>query len=867
MKFYSLDVETANYDSSSICQIGIGLFVNGELADTWESLIDPQSFFHWSNIRIHGITEDEVQGAPSFGEVYPLLRRMLSDHIVIHHTPFDFHAFSKAYARFNLKPIDIRWLDSSRIVRHAWSQFSKAVTTWPMSPTILALNSNTMMRSKIRWLQGKSSLRHAGLPTGGFRIGMNFLKLILNNPPIALILQYFLYNSPMRRNSGKRSTSGSGKSPRSGRSSGSRKGRLRFQGNIILVMLLKLLLVLLLLFFSRVLFYAFNLGYFSNLGFMEAMRLCVIGIRFDLSALLIINAPFIIMNTLPFKFRYNRIYQGFSNAYFYVINAFALFTNFGDTIYFRFTLKRLTADIFNYVGVGGDFDKLIPQFLHDFWYVAVVWVLFVAILIYFGSRFVVSAGSAGKKGSGIQFFVLNAIVFVAVMVLSVIGIRGGLQLRPIGLVTAGNYTSAKNMPLVLNTPFSIAKSINKERLKPITVYKKEHDLAKIYSPLHQAKSTGFRDYNVMIIILESVSREHIGSLNKSLENGHYQGFTPFLDSLIRNGMYFDAFANGKTSIQGIPAILSGIPSLMNESFIQSNYAAGKYTSIAGLLKTKGYTTAFFHGGTNGTMGFDSYSRLVGFDRYFGRNEYNNEKDYDGKWGIRDEEFFQFAAKTLNVFKQPFAAAFFSLSSHHPYHVPAKYVNIFRTGKLPIQQSVMYADYSLGEFFHTAKHMPWYRNTLFVITADHTSEGYYPYYQSDVGQYAIPLLFFKPGTDLKGKRTVIAQQTDVMPTVMNYLGFDKSYLAFGTDLFDSTSIIDHFSIHYISGLYGLMKDGYYMEYDGSKCTALFNMANDPEQTHNLAGKEKEVQAGMERFIGAYIQQYNNRLIENRMTIDD
>jgi phosphoglycerol transferase MdoB-like AlkP superfamily enzyme len=634
-----------------------------------------------------------------------------------------------------------------------------------------------------------------------------------------------------------------------------------------MVMLLKLVLVLVLLFVSRILFYVFNLGYFSNLGLSEVVRLFFIGIRFDLSALLIINAPFILLNTLPFGFRYNRLYQGFTNGFFYLINSLALFTNFADTIYFRFTLKRLTADIFKYMGVGGDFDKLIPQFLHDFWYIAVIWVVFVTILIYVGTRFAVASSGVKKKGFDFQYFVVNTVFFAVIMALSLIGIRGGLQLRPIGLATAGNYTSAKNLPLLLNTPFSIARSLNKETLTTMKYYKKENDLAKVYTPLHEGKSTGFKNYNVMIIILESMSREHIGSLNHSLENGRYQGFTPFFDSLMRSGLYFDAFANGKTSIQGIPAVLSGIPSLMNESFIQSTYATGKFTSIAGLLKPRGYTTAFFHGGTNGTMGFDSYTKLVGFDHYYGRSEYNNEKDYDGKWGIRDEEFFQYTAKTINGFKQPFAAAIFSLSSHHPYHVPAKFINIFRTGKLPIQQSIIYADYSLGEFFHAARHMPWYKNTLFVITSDHTSEGYYPYYQSDVGQYAIPLLFFKPGSDLKGKPDIIAQQTDIMPTVLNYLGYDKNYLAFGADLFDSTSAETHFSIHFISGIYGLMKEGFYLEFNGTRSTALYDLAKDPLQSRNLIGKDKEVQAKMELFLNAYIQQYNNRLIENRLEVDD
>jgi DNA polymerase III subunit epsilon len=126
MRFFSLDVETANWDSSTICQIGIGKFVNGELVETWESLIDPQSSFHWGNIRVHGITEEMVQGAPAFSEVYPVLRNLLAENIVIHHSPFDCQAFRKAYNRFNLKPINIHWLDSARIVRHTWNQFSKS---------------------------------------------------------------------------------------------------------------------------------------------------------------------------------------------------------------------------------------------------------------------------------------------------------------------------------------------------------------------------------------------------------------------------------------------------------------------------------------------------------------------------------------------------------------------------------------------------------------------------------------------------------------------------------------------------------------------------------------------------------------------
>ncbi len=637
------------------------------------------------------------------------------------------------------------------------------------------------------------------------------------------------------------------------------------QGNIQTVVLVRILVVILLMFLSRIMFFLFNFKYFSGAGFNELMKIFVYGLRFDISAAIIINAPYILLNSIPFRFRMNKIYQGVLNTFFFFINIVALASNFVDLIYFRFTLKRTTADIFAYLGVGGDFNKLIPQFLKDFWYVLLVWIIF-CILLVWGSIRVKLQASGSKKGKGgnAKYYFFQTFLFIVIMFICVIGIRGGFQLRPISLITAGNYTSAKNVTLLLNTPFSIAKTFGNRSVKTITFFRKESDLEKVYTPVHKGNPGSFKNYNVMIIIMESFSREHFGVFNESGGKEGNQSFTPFLDSLAGKSIVYRAFANGKTSIQGIPAILSGIPSMMDESFIQSNYAADKYASLAGILKSRGYSSAFFHGGTNGTMGFDSYTKLTGFDHYYGRSEYNNDKDYDGKWGIRDEEFFQFTASKVNTLKPPFVAALFSLSSHHPYFVPEKYKGMFRKGNLPIQESIMYSDYSLKQFFRTVKKMSWFENTLFVITADHTSEGYKPYYQTSTGQYAIPIVFYKPDSDLKGFEKDIAQQTDILPTVLGYLGYDKDFLAFGVDLFNPQSI--HFSVHYISGVYGLIKDGYLLEFDGTNSTGLYDLKNDSLQTKNLIKTGLPAKAGLERFIKAYIQQYNNRLIENRLSVD-
>ncbi len=644
-----------------------------------------------------------------------------------------------------------------------------------------------------------------------------------------------------------------------------RKGSFfSFSGNIYAVTFLRLLTVLVFFFLCRLLFYLFNVQYFSNLSTSELLSAFFYGIRFDLSGLFMINGIYLILNTVPFTFRYNRIYSGFVNAGFYVVNTIGFALNFIDTVYFRFTMKRTTFDIFSYLRVGGDLDRLIPQFARDFWYLILLWIVFSVVFVFICTRFRTREPSGKGKSFSILTYVWQSVVFVFSLGLIVLCIRGGVQFKPIEPVSAGLYTSARNAPLLLNTPFTLIKTVSAESLQPVRWFKTEAELNKIYSPVFPPSEKKFRRMNVMVIIMESFSREHIGALNQDKENGRYQGYTPFFDSLLRAGWYFDAYANGKTSMQGVPAILSSIPSLMNESFIQSNHGPNRYTGLGGLLGGKGYHTAFFHGGSNGTMSLDIYARIAGFQRYYGRKEYGNEKHYDGRWGIRDEEFFQYTARILSGMPKPFAVALFSLSSHHPYFVPGQYRHKFRTGKLPIQQSVMYADYALGKFFHAVKNKPWFKNTLFVITADHTSEGYFPCYQTTLGSYAIPVLLYAPGDNLRGKGEVVAQQTDILPTILNYIGYDRSFIAFGSDLFNPKA--PHFSVHYLGGIYGMVKEGYYIEFDGEKATSLYDMKNDPLQQRDILTSEPVAAERLTLFLKAYIQQYNNRLTENRLIID-
>jgi DNA polymerase-3 subunit epsilon len=124
MDFVALDFETANPSFSSVCQVGAAVFVDGQLTDTFSSLVDPEDYFHPVNISIHGLDEDAVRGAPAFPEVYRRLSPLLADKVVVCHSSFDRTVMTRSTARFGLQNPSCRWLDSTRVVRRTWPQYA-----------------------------------------------------------------------------------------------------------------------------------------------------------------------------------------------------------------------------------------------------------------------------------------------------------------------------------------------------------------------------------------------------------------------------------------------------------------------------------------------------------------------------------------------------------------------------------------------------------------------------------------------------------------------------------------------------------------------------------------------------------------------
>ncbi|SKB53598.1 Phosphoglycerol transferase MdoB [Sphingobacterium nematocida] len=633
--------------------------------------------------------------------------------------------------------------------------------------------------------------------------------------------------------------------------------------NTLLLLILVFLFLLFLYALLRLGFYTVNSSLFPHVDSSSLVTMLIGGVKFDTVAILYVNILFILLQILPVPFKYNTVYQKVCKWIFVLTNSLAAALSLIDYAYYPFTLKRTTGTVFSQFSNEQNLGKLSLDFMMDYWYLVFAFVGLVFLLAYCYDRIRVER----PIKTGWAFYTIQSLSFLAIIFLFVGGVRGGWahSTRPITLSNAGDYVkNPEEMSIVLNTPFSILKTLKAIELKE-QHYFSEQELNALYPVIHQPhSSTEFRKLNVVFLIMESFGKEYIGALNKDIDNGNYKGYTPFLDSLIRESFTFNhSYANGRKSIDALPSVITGVPSV-GEPFVLSIYSSNKTTSIAKLLGDEGYETAFFHGAPNGSMGFSAYTQLAGIQNYYGKNEYNNDADFDGIWGIWDEPFMQFMAKKIDDMRQPFFAGFFSLSSHHPFKVPERYKDVFPKGPLALHEPIGYADNALRQFFNSISKSDWYPNTLFVLCADHTSLSHLPEYQTLPNTFAIPIVFYYPGGNLKGTSDKLIQQIDIMPTVLNYLKYPKPYFAFGFDAFDNKQ--NNFVVNTIGETYNLFKGDYFMTYDGKKPTSLYNIKKDLMLKDNLVDRDPIVKDSLQQTMQAFIQQYNFGMIHNKLTAE-
>ena len=608
-------------------------------------------------------------------------------------------------------------------------------------------------------------------------------------------------------------------------------------------------------------FYFFNLTTFRPIGLGAVAVAFVHGLRFDVSALLWLNLPLVLLSLLvPVGARAG---QQVLRALFALLNIPGFLLNFIDFEYFKFVGRRLSNE---WSTVGDDIARQAGQIGLQYLYLLPPLLLFVYLVWRLCPMPTPADVAAARAGRG--QWLRRGLEFGLMVGLVVLGLRGGWQLKPVRTGAAFEQQPAVLGHLALNSTFTVLKSFDEVAVERKSYFPANKALRPLVGgvALPGRPAPAGPPENVVLLLLESFASEYTG-----IENGGRGGYTPFFDSLaaVPNARLLpENYANGRRSIEALPAVLAGLPALMDEPFITSSFQTAELHGLGELLGRHGYATALYHGGTNGTMGFDTFTGMAGIRRYYGINEYPGgagSPDYDGHWGIFDEPYLQYFNRELADLKPPFFATMFTLSSHEPFTVPAAYKGKFPAGTQPIHPTVAYADLALRRFFAAARRQPWYANTLFVLTADHTSQSDQPTYQNPLGAHKTPLLLFRPGRPLPAADVHrITQQADVPASVLDALGFaadQKVLLPFGSSVFGSATPGRAFFRDGES--YYLVHSDFVTELTGTNEVRLY-----PYQTHFIPTQPvaNPNPALVQRYgdeLRACVQFYVNGLIDNRL----
>lgn len=588
--------------------------------------------------------------------------------------------------------------------------------------------------------------------------------------------------------------------------------------------------------------------YLSIYKYDNIVNLYIIGVWHDLQTIILTNS-FIFISYICFV---DNIYVNtLQRVLFIIINSLSVFISIADIFYFQHSLKRTSGAI---LGMIDGFCLMIFDYLREYWMGLVIFIAFFIVIIFI-SKF--KKNTYGLLSIKDVFFDILFVIFICI-----------ISFESTNEEKGGRYELVTNTPLsIINYIFKEPNFLNKKALINFTIFTNDEAKRNIdFNKNYYIDSLKTKKMNVVIIVMESFSKKYIGFLNDGV------GYTPFLDSLCYKSLVFkNSFANGRHSNEGIPAIFSSLPAFSREPFLISKYKSNIINGLPKILQKNGYSSAFFHGGVNGVYGFDYFSKKCGFDEYYGKNEYNNEKHFDGSWGIWDDKFFQFTSEKISNINQPFVVGLFSLSSHHPYRLPTYYKSEV-DHNVNFLNSIRYADYSLRNFFYISSKQTWFNNTIFVITADHTALVGESESPEDLvlNKYSIPIIFYTPNKDIaSGISESMAQQIDILPSIIDYLNINTSFSCIGNSLFSKKKnrLIVNFS------------DGEYWAADSLSIISIledqipvYNFEQKAEYWEHSSGKyvkkngsSKSLKTDiMSTYLRSLIQYYNYSMNNNLLT---
>jgi phosphoglycerol transferase MdoB-like AlkP superfamily enzyme len=604
---------------------------------------------------------------------------------------------------------------------------------------------------------------------------------------------------------------------------------------------------------QRAVFLIYNSTLFANEDIFSVLLTFIVGLRFDLSTIAILSVPafavLIIASFLKQSQKINSIMIGI----FFIFQFPLLAVNFSDSEFIHFLGRRMTFHTFQLFSEIQAGSSGLATVLY-------AWKLFLfSVVIFVGYLFLINRLWKRYRNHKLPFqnrWSNLAVIFI----LLIVSARGGLQSKPLNFAHAQVFSAPALNMAVTNTGFSVLQTIKRVPLERDQFFKSNSELISYLNGSVKGRSLldGLRpkkSQNVVLIILESFNFDYMG---KPFGD---KGFTPFLDELSQKALFLEnAYANSRRSIEGIASIMAGIPSLMTESFINSQYVANYFWGVGTLLAEKNYESAFFHGAMNGTMYFDRFMESAGVQHYYGLDQYPVKTDHDGTWGIWDEPFLQWSGQKISQMREPFFASIFTLSSHHPFNIPTQFKNKFPKGGLDILESIGYTDLALKNFFEFCKIQKWYSETLFVVVADHTYKNFRTEYKNTLGKFRIPILFYHPTIDLRSiKNSEPVSQIDILPSILDFLDVplkEQNYL--GRSIFipgpRNVTLYDE-------GAYFTVMDNYVLRWVRGKTPEMFQLTD--LDLKNPMQDLTEQKTKLENTQKATLQYFSQGMWDNRL----
>lgn len=393
----------------------------------------------------------------------------------------------------------------------------------------------------------------------------------------------------------------------------------------------------------------------------------------------------------------------------------------------------------------------------------------------------------------------RALVFLILAALLFIGARSSFGHRPANLSTAAFSNNHLANELAVNSTYTL--------LNAIYYTQKEVDATKLYGDmdwneiltrvrrysgnppesfashefptLHRqikrdnAATGNSRPPNLVVFVLESFGADFVGALGG-------MPLSPNLDKWSAEGLWFtELYATGTRTVRGLEAISTGFPPTAAPSVLKLPNAQRNFFTLGQLLKSKGYATEFIYGGVSNFDNMGKFFRENGFTHIIEQKDYANPA-FLGTWGVSDEDLVQKAHETFLAHgDQPFFALMLSTSNHVPFEFPAGRIEQHEALAGTRNGAVKYTDYAIGKLFELAKSSPYWKNTVFLVVADHDARVY----GADlvpVRHFHIPGLIVGPGVP-KQHYSKVASQIDLAPTLLGILGIDSEHPMIGRDV--------------------------------------------------------------------------------------